>query len=87
MGWQTGGQEAMRLLLQFDLSSIPTNAVVNSARWELFQFQSIPVNDANMDFRAQFMTQSWNQNNVTWNNANFLGGQSLPIGSVPSSVG
>lgn len=87
LGWQLNGQEAMRILLQFDLSAIPTNAVVNSARWELFQFQSIPVNDGSMDFRAQFMTQSWNQSSVTWNNANFLGGQSLPIGTVPSSVG
>ena len=87
LGWQIGGQEAMRILLQFDLSAIPANAIINSARWELFQTQSIPVNDGGMDFRAQFMTQSWSQNSVTWNNANFLGGQSLPIGTVPSGVG
>lgn len=87
LGWQIGGQEAMRILLQFNLSAIPANAVVNSARWELFQTQSIPVNDRNMDFRAQFMTQSWNESSVTWNNANFLGGQSLPFGTIPSSVG
>ncbi len=87
LGWQIGGQEAMRILLQFDLSAIPANAVVNSARWELFQTQAVPVNDGNMDFRAQFMTQRWNETGVTWNNANFLGGQSLPLGSVPSSVG
>ena len=87
LGWQSNGQEAMRILLQFDLSAIPDNAVINSARWELFQTQSIPVNDGNMDFRAQFMTRSWNETGVTWNNANFLGGQSLPLGSVPSNVG
>jgi hypothetical protein len=87
LGWQSNGQEAMRMLLQFDLSAIPDNAVINSARWELFQTQSIPVNDRNMDFRSQFMTQAWSESAVTWNNANFLGGQSLPLGSVPSSVG
>ena len=52
LGWQIGGQEAMRILLQFDLSAIPANAVINSARWEMFQTQAIPVNDRNMDFRA-----------------------------------
>jgi len=87
LGWQIGGQEAMRILLQFDLSAIPANAIINSARWEMFQTQSIPVNDSSMDFRAQFMTQNWSEDAVTWNNANFLGGQSLPLGTVPSGVG
>ncbi len=87
LGWQSGGQEAMRILLQFDLSSIPANAVINSARYELFQSQVIPVGDGNMDFRAQFMRQAWNEGNVNWNNANFLGGQSLSLGSVPGSIG
>ncbi len=87
LGWQIGGQEAMRILVQFDLSSIPRNAVINSARWEMFQTQVIPVNDRNMDFRAQFLNQSWSESGVTWNNANFLGGDSLPLGSVPGSIG
>lgn len=87
LGWQTGGQEAMRILLQFDLSSIPRNAVINSVRWEMFQQGVIPVNDRNMDFRAQYLSQSWNENTVTWNNANFLGGDALPLGSVPGTIG
>jgi hypothetical protein len=87
LGWQAGSQNAMRMLLQFDLSSIPRNAVINSAEYRIFQSQVLPVGDGNMDFRAQFMSRSWNENNVTWNNANFLGGQSLPIGSVPGTIG
>ena len=87
LGWQIGGQEAMRFLLQFDLASIPRNAVINSARWELFQTQVVPVGDGNMDFRAQFLTQGWSESGVTWNNANFLGGDSLPLGSVPGTIG
>ena len=77
----------MRFLLQFDLASIPRNAVINSARWELFQTQVVPVGDGNMDFRAQFLTQGWSESGVTWNNANFLGGDSLPLGSVPGTIG
>ena len=87
LGWQSGGQNAMRMLLQFDLSSIPRNAVINSAEYRIFQSQVIPVGDGNMDFRAQFMTRRWNENSVTWNNANFLGGASLPLGDIPGTVG
>jgi hypothetical protein len=87
LGWQQGGEEARRILIQFNLSSIPRNAVIERARWNLFQFQVIPVGDANMDFRAQFMQQPWNETAVTWNNANFLGGDSLPLGSVPGTIG
>jgi hypothetical protein len=87
LGWQIGGQEAMRILLQFDLAPIPPNAVINSARWELFQTQVVPVGDGSMDFRAQFLTQAWSESGVTWNNANFLGGESLPLGSVPGTIG
>lgn len=87
LGWQAGNQNAMRMLLQFDLSSIPSNAVINSAEYRIFQSQVLPVGDGNMDFRAQFMSRSWNENSVTWNNANFLGGQSLPFGSVPGTIG
>jgi hypothetical protein len=87
LGWQIGGQEAMRILLQFDLSSIPRNAVIDSARWELFQTQVVPAGDGNMDFRAQYLTQEWSESGVTWNNANFLGGESLPLGSVPGTIG
>lgn len=87
LGWQAGNQNAMRMLVQFDLSSIPRNAVINSAEYRIFQSQVLPVGDRNMDFRAQFMTRSWNENSVTWNNANFLGGQSLPFGTVPGTIG
>jgi hypothetical protein len=40
-----------------------------------------------MDYRAQFMRNSWDEEGVTWNNANYLGGDALPLGSVDSSVG
>lgn len=87
LGWQNGNQNAMRMLLQWDLSSIPRNAVIQDARYELYQTQVIPVGDRNMDFLAQFMSQSWSEMAVTWNNANFLGGQTLSFGSIPSTFG
>jgi len=87
LGWQSGSQNAMRILMQFNLSGIPRNAVINSAVYQIYQQQVFPVGDGPMDFRAQFLTQSWNENSVTWNNASYLGGQSLPLGAVPGNIG
>ncbi|MBK8049784.1 MAG: fibronectin type III domain-containing protein [Anaerolineales bacterium] len=87
VGWQQGGQEAMRMLMQWDVNSIPRNAVINWANYQIFQTQWFPTNDGNMDFRAQYMRQAWNESGVTWNNANFLGGDALPLGSIPPTFG
>lgn len=87
LGWNNTGFNAMRILLQFDLGSIPANADIRNANFFIFQFAVIPPNDGNMDFRAQYMQSSWNESQVTWNNANFLGGQSLPIGTVAGGTG
>lgn len=36
LGWQSNGQEAMRIRPQSDWSAIPDNAVINSACWGSF---------------------------------------------------
>jgi hypothetical protein len=77
----------MRIVLQFDLSSIPDNVNINSAEFQYYLAGSTPSNDAPMGFLAQFMNASWSEYGVTWNNASYLGGPSLPIGEVPSTVG
>ena len=87
MGWRVGGEEAMRMLLAFDFSSIPSNAVISRATLNIYQYAVIPGNDNSMDFRAQYMNQDWSEYGVTWNNANYLGGAQLPLGSVPPVIG
>ena len=88
LGWEQGSLEAMRMLLQFDLNGLPSNAQVSNAVFFINQSQINPPGDAqSMDFRAQLMQQSWNQNSVTWNNANFLGGAAFPLGSIPPAIG
>ncbi len=57
----------------------PSNATIHSATLYIYLFQSIPSNDYPMTFRAQFVTSSWNEYGVTWNNANYLGGTALPL--------
>jgi hypothetical protein len=86
IGYSTsGGQGAMRMLLQFNLSGIPSNAIVNNATIYVYQYGASGV--SNMGFQAQYAVAPWNEYNATWNNANFLGGSTLPIGSFPSTLG
>jgi len=87
IGFSNGGPQAMRMLLQFNLSGIPANATVNSATVWIFQNAVSPSNDAPMGFRAQYAVSPWNEFNATWNNANFIGGTSLPIGNIPNTLG
>ena len=87
IGYEAGGDGAMRILLQFDLSSIPDNATINSATFQYYLVQSRPPSDTPMGFQAQFMKAPWGEYTVTWNNASYLGGAALPIGQVPSTVG
>jgi hypothetical protein len=87
IGFSNAGPQAMRLLLQFNLSGIPVNATVNSATVWLWQNAVSPSNDAPMGFRAQYAVSPWNEFNATWSNANFLGGASLPVGNIPNTLG
>lgn len=88
LGWDQSGPQAMRTLLQFDLGQLPANVQINSAAFFINQTLINPSGDGrSMDFRAQLMQQNWNAGNVTWNNANFLGGAAFPLGSIPPAIG
>jgi hypothetical protein len=75
----------MRMLLQFNLSGIPSNATVNSATTYLYQYAASGI--SNMGFQAQYAVSPWSEFNATWNNSNFIGGASLPIGNFPNTLG
>ncbi|MCL4828804.1 MAG: fibronectin type III domain-containing protein [Caldilinea sp.] len=88
LGWDQRAYNAMRILIQFDLGALPANASIRSATFYAYQSYINPPGDGQgMDFRAQFMQQSWSASSVTWNNANYLGGQSLPLGTLPPVIG
>jgi hypothetical protein len=87
LGWDNTTFGAQRSVLQFNLSAIPANSRINSATYGIFQRRVTPSNDGNMDFRAQFMNSSWNESSITWNNANFLGGDSVPFGTIDPFTG
>jgi len=85
IGYSNTGNQAMRMLLQFNLSSIPTYATVNSATIYLYQYAASGV--SNMGFQAQYAVSPWSEYNATWNNANYIGGSWLPVGNFPSTLG
>ena len=87
MGYLSGIYNAMRPLLYFNVSGVPSQATINSATMYIYQNSSNPSNDANMGFKAQYMKQDWGEYSVTWNNANYLGGDEITVGSNPSSLG
>ncbi|MCP4359622.1 MAG: fibronectin type III domain-containing protein [Chloroflexi bacterium] len=86
-GYSAGTLQAMRGLYQFNLASIPSNAIINSATINFYMLSSTPSNDYNMGLQGQFMKSSWNEYSVTWNNANYLGGDINTIGDVNNNSG
>jgi hypothetical protein len=81
----SGGYGEMRMLLHFNLSSIPVNATINSATIYVYQYAALGY--SNMDFQAQYAVTPWNEYNATWNNANYIGGAALPVGDFPNTLG
>ncbi|MCX6897031.1 MAG: DNRLRE domain-containing protein, partial [Verrucomicrobia bacterium] len=71
----SGDPGAIRCLLQFDLSSIPSNAVITDARLSLYNNpastecggQSLSLSGSNAAV-LQRITGTWNETTVTWNN-------------------
>ncbi len=60
---KTESGKLMRSLLRFDLSSLPTDAIVSSATLSLWVKE---VRDGNATIRAHQVTASWNEAEVTW---------------------
>jgi hypothetical protein len=85
IGYSSSGPQAMRMLMQFNLSSIPSNATVNSAVVYLYQMSA--SGEANMAFQAQYAVTPWNEFNATWNNANHIGGAAVLVGNFSNTLG
>jgi hypothetical protein len=85
IGYNSSGPGAMRILLQFNLSSIPSYATVNNATVYMYQYAASGISD--MGFQAQYAISPWSEYNATWNNANYIGGAPLPVGNFPNTLG
>lgn len=84
-----GGQfNVIRGVIDFDLSSIPVGATVNSAELSLFAYNS-PANGQHSgqnDAVLERIITPWNENTVTWGNqpsTTALNAVQLPMNTVP----
>ncbi len=62
-----GKGQSSRALVQFDFSSIPSNAVISSAALTV-SVSSVPPTPVNSMFDMRTVQVSWTSNSVTWNN-------------------
>lgn len=61
------GFGAERLLMRFNISSLPSAAVIEGARVRLYLSRARPDNDSAMDTRLIRLGSSWSETTVTWN--------------------
>ncbi len=58
---------AERILLRFNVDSIPDTATINSARVRLYLFLSVPDDDGDMNTVIRRLNSDWDESFVTWN--------------------
>lgn len=61
--------DTVRSVIKFDLSSIPSNAVILSASLRLYGYEHYRTAGVSNDCDLLVNTQSWTEYGVTWNNA------------------
>ncbi len=69
--WTSGGATIARSFFQFDLTSIPSNAVITNARLSLYCNTTSAITQLHSGTNASFLqrvTSSWNESTVTWAN-------------------
>lgn len=86
MGYQLGGEQAVRPVMQFDLNGIPSKARVQSARLYLYQYQMLPADGSTTGVVGRKMVAPWGEHSITWHNARYDGG-STGLGSVTPAIG
>lgn len=52
LGYASGTFNAMRALMEFNISSIPANAIIEKAEIFIYQQSSVPPGDAGMGFKV-----------------------------------
>ena len=72
-----------RILFQFDLSSIPSTAKLDSAVLEMYMHSSSGAND---EIEAHALTRAWTEDGVTWNDYNGINSWSTPGGDYDANI-
>ena len=72
--WTGGGSTVLdRFLIEFDLSSIPENAIIEKVELSLFynptdQYEGFDFHEGDNDMTIRKISSGWEEDNVTWGN-------------------
>ena len=78
---------AERIYLKVDLSSIPSNATINWARFEIYQHTITPPGDSQqMAVQSRHLSSNWSQCSVTWSSSPSWGSV-IDTSSIPNTIG
>lgn len=77
-GWESDG------VIRFDISSILTGSIIQSATLNLFYFDWVTSDPVGRSLTIYRITSSWNENTVTWSNQPSYASQSTSSSIVPS---
>jgi len=75
------------LLFKFDISSISSGALIESATLKIFYYQYLDTNPAGRELTLYRITSNWNEDSVTWNTRPNLAAETTASSVVPSSPG
>lgn len=77
--WTVGKPDTIRALLNFDLSAVPSNATIVSAKLSLFHYSNPNFQQHTGQNAGEFrlITQPWKEEDVTWNNKPSVDGRVL----------
>jgi hypothetical protein len=78
---------ALRVFLKFNLSSIPRQAIINSARFRIYMHTATPTGDQSMGVETRHLVSDWSEYSVTWNSHQPDWGGVIGTSWVPSTIG
>lgn len=79
---------AMRTFLQWDVASfIPSNAIINSAIFQMWVSGATPAGDPPMAVLGRHLADPWSATTLTWNSTQPNWGSEIGTGSIPSTIG
>lgn len=80
-----GPPPCARSLLQFNLSTIPSDVTIISATLELYYYSWFSISDTSSTLPVSRINSSWDENTVTWNNQPAI--SDTPIGLMAVASG
>ena len=78
---------AVRAMMQFDLSPIPSGSAINNATLNIYQSSFTPSGDSPYTIQSRFLASDWNEYAVTWNSHQPQWGDVMGTSDVSIGVG